>query len=115
METFLQYLQRKITGKTLDKSKKSFSYRVKQNVFYRLFFTPHKLIATLKDNNNDLQNRLALIENAIIDPQGLGGLDLKLHNAHIPQRYYEIFYKLPFIVESHKNSYKIANGGGQNT
>lgn len=71
--------------------------------------------------NNDLQKRVALLENAIIDPQGLGKIDLILHNAHIPKRYYEIFYKLPFVVQNTQNLVYSQNlttqealiGGGQ--
>lgn len=113
METFLQYLSRKITGKAPDKHKILFSTRVKQNIFFRILISPYKLIIAFRNLAGsayrlDLAKRLTLLENAIIDPQGLGGLDLKLHNAHIPQQYYDIFYKLPFIAQSHKSQI----GGG---
>lgn len=108
METFLEYLHRKITRQKADTSKILFSTRVKQNIFFCLFVAPYKLIIAFRNSasnayNNDLQKRITLLENAIIDPQGLGKIDLMLHNAHIPKRYYEIFYKLPFVMQSTQN------------
>lgn len=126
METFLEYLRRKITHQKADTSKILFSTRVKQNIFFRIFVAPYKLIIALKNGassayNNDLQKRIMLLENAIIDPQGLEKIDLMLHNAHIPKRYYEIFYKLPFVVQNTQNLAYLQNltaskaqiGGGQ--
>lgn len=60
-------------------------------------------INTLKNDKNQL------LFNAICDPNGLGGLDLKLENAHIPKQYYEIFYKM-FLAN--KNHLKLKTGGG---
>lgn len=114
METFLEYLMRKINKTAPDKHKILFSTRVKRRKFYRILTHPYKLWIAFMNSavsayRQDLARRLTLIENAIVDPQGLGGLDLKLHNAHIPQRYYDIFYKLPFIMQTHKSQV----GGGQ--
>ncbi|MGX3011122.1 FkbM family methyltransferase [Helicobacter sp. 23-1044] len=114
METFLEYLERKITRKAPDMSKVLFSSRVKQNIFFRIALAPYKLVIALKNAassayNSDLQKRIALLTNATIDPNGLGKIDLMLHNAHIPKRYYEIFYKLPLIVQNSK----MQIGGGR--
>lgn len=115
METFLEYLMRKINKTAPDKSKMLFPTRIKEHIFFKAIMFPYKLLVVFKNSiansyqSGDLQNRLALIQNAIVDPQGLGGLDLKLHNAHIPQQYYDIFYKLPFIMQTHRSQV----GGGQ--
>ena len=40
-------------------------------------------------------HRLPYLQEALADPNGLGGLQLRLFNAHIPQAYYGIFYNQP--------------------
>ena len=82
-ETLLEYLQRKIKRQKGDyKNKILFSQRI---------LNPYLKI---KMRKKEITTQLDLIENAIVDPNGLGGINLKLHNAHIPKRYYDIFYRL---------------------
>ncbi|WP_181881434.1 FkbM family methyltransferase [Helicobacter sp. MIT 99-5507] len=87
-ETLLEYLQRKIKRQRGDyKNKILFSQRILNpylKVKYRFS----------KDYKNALAMQLDLIENAIVDPNGIGGINLKLHNAHVPKRYYDIFYRI---------------------
>ncbi|WP_095331337.1 hypothetical protein [Helicobacter sp. 11S02596-1] len=94
-ETFFQYLKRKIQKRKGAKNQILFSTRVLQfpsnlKKFFDFTRTSH----------------LYLIENAIADPNGLGGLELKLHNAHVPREYCDIFYNL-LVLSSKKQM-----GGG---
>lgn len=51
-------------------------------------------------------DRLSYIEGAMADPNGLGGLRLRLHNASIPEKYYGIFYTM------FAQGLRARNGGG---
>ena len=87
-ETLFQYLERKIKKQRGDyENKILFSQRILNpylKVKYRFS----------KDYKNALAMQLDLIENAIVDPNGIGGINLKLHNAHVPKNYYDIFYRI---------------------
>ena len=87
-ETLIEYLQRKIKKQKGDyKNKILFSQRI-LNPYLKIQYK------FSKDYRNNIQMQLDLIENAIIDPNGLGGINLALHNAHVPKNYYDIFYRL---------------------
>ena len=87
-ETLFEYIQRKIKKQKGDyKNKILFSQRILspyQKLSYRFS----------KDYKSPYQKQLDLIQNAIVDPNGFGGINLKLYNAHIPKQYYDIFYNL---------------------
>lgn len=53
-------------------------------------------------------DRLPYIQGALADPNGLGGLRLRLHNASIPEKYYGIFYTM------FARGLRARNGGGGN-
>ncbi|RAX53986.1 hypothetical protein CCY99_04690 [Helicobacter sp. 16-1353] len=93
-ETFWEYINRKIKKQKGDyKNKILFSQRVLYNL-RRL-----NPILRIRDKFAYYTNRLDLLQNALAD-NGLGLLELRLHNAHIPTQYFDIFYKLPTITKS---------------
>lgn len=46
-----------------------------------------------------LIDREKLIINALCDPNGLGKLELMLHNVYAPHHYYYIFHQLPLYIQ----------------
>lgn len=46
-----------------------------------------------------LIDREKLIINALCDPNGLGKLELMLHNVYVPHYYHYIFHQLPFHIQ----------------
>ncbi|MBR2495598.1 hypothetical protein [Helicobacter sp.] len=55
-------------------------------------------------------HRLPYLQTALSDPSGLGGLQLRLFNAHIPQAHYGIFYNM--LLHTDKNSLR---GGAESS
>lgn len=73
-----------------------------------LNLNPWRKYQTLKQFLAQLSS-IPLIQNAICDPKGLSGFNLKLHNAHIQKHHCDIFYNLYYKAS------KGVFGGGATT
>lgn len=49
--------------------------------------------AFINDFRREVKENFELISNAISDKNGMGALNLMLHNTHVPRQHYDIFYK----------------------
>lgn len=93
-ESFLEYIVRKIRRQKGDyKNKILFSQRIIDSGWNlsRKYKTFKKCLTNT--------HHIPLIQDALCDSNGLGMLNLRLYNAHVPKMYYDIFYKIPLVAK----------------